>query len=346
MVTALDIIKSARLLLNIDAVGDSVSDDEANDSFKDLNFMLDSWTTDRLSMYHMLDVVGTLNANQNPHTLGNPNAITKTYYGGVTTDGQYCTITGRNYSISTPVVFGGGASSASAGINYSICTIDSDGDATSTGIILPTGQFSWYQRYTLPEDVVGFCLQSDSSGAGKDLSLTLYPEAQEIDIFAPRFLKIERAFTRSPGLPTPVDFPMEIISSARYQEFAVKNVGVNYPTHLYYEPTFPVARLYTFPIQTTELEIHMSVWAKLQQLNTINDELNLPEGYANAIRYNLAVEIAPKYGKAMERGNPIFDRAKDLLRQLKAINQEEKHSVLDYAVVNMQSHGFQIYRGW
>ena len=241
MATVLDLIKSTRLLLNIDAVGDTPSADEAQDNFDDLNFLIDSWNTQRLTIPNMKDITCTLQANHNPHTLG-----------------------------------------------------------TSVGT----------------------------------------------DINVDRFLRVERAFTRTPGVTSPVDFPIEIVSSARYQEFTVKSIGTNYPTHLYYEPAFPVASIYLFPVQTTALELHLSVWSKLAQFNTINDTISLPEGYYNALRHSLAVEIGPKFGKPQTKGMAIYDRAAKLLKGLNSVNQEEKHAVLDLAMVNNQSHGFQIYRGF
>jgi hypothetical protein len=358
MATVLDLIKSARLLLNIDAVGDSVSANEAQDSLQNLNWMLDSWNTQRLMLWNMLDVTGTLQANKNPHSIG----LDKAAYSlsdSNTASGNHTT-----GSIVAPLIddIGNGSiitvqpTITNAGGNY--WRVYGKGPTGDIHVIAGT-PFNTTPptpiTYVVPADISQIYLTpvygGGTTGDSVALSVTsaqvyvpLY--AQTTDIPVDRFLRIERAFTRTPGVSSPVDFPMEIISSARYQEFTVKKIGTNYPTHLYYEPSFPIAYLYTFPVQTTALEIHMSVWNKLTQFASVNDTVSVPEGYLNAIRYNLAVEIAPQYGKVLVKGTPIFDRAAQLLRQLKAINQEEKHAVLDLALVNNQSHGFQLYRGY
>ncbi len=43
------------------------------------------------------------------------------------------------------------------------------------------------------------------------------------------------------------------------------------------------------------LEFHINVRTQLTEYADINKDINYPPGYARALRYNLAVEIAPEY---------------------------------------------------
>jgi hypothetical protein len=237
--SALDLIKSARRLLNIDASGDSIDAGESEESFDVLNMLIDSMDNQRLNVPSLKNVTGTLSAAKNPHTVG----------------------TGGDINISRP-------------------------------------------------------------------------------------LRIERAFCRLAALTTPVDFPMDQINNNQYQDLAVKNISTSYPTHFYYEATYPLASLYVYPVQVSALELHMSVWDKLTRFSAITTEISLPEGYENLFRYMLAVELAPMYGKALTKGDFVFDRAAELLRDIKSINQQTPNSVLDSVLTSTGRSSFQIYRGF
>ena len=70
MTTALDIIQDAHIDIGALAAGESLSADEANDALRVLNAMLDSWSAQHLTVYHIANVSGVLVPNQADYTIG------------------------------------------------------------------------------------------------------------------------------------------------------------------------------------------------------------------------------------------------------------------------------------
>lgn len=163
-----------------------------------------------------------------------------------------------------------------------------------------------------------------------------------------RPVRIERGFCRYTGT-NPVDFPMEQIDHNRYQEIIVKNAGTSYPTHFYYKPEFPLGYIYTYPVQSgANIEIHLSVWKQLSEITSLTSQVSLPYGYDVYLKYQLAVDISPAYGKALGRGDNVFERAAELKRDIKRVNQPDNNVLLDFALMsnNNRGHRFNILRGF
>lgn len=167
-------------------------------------------------------------------------------------------------------------------------------------------------------------------------------------ITASRPVRIERAYTRYPGGSNPVDFQMEQIDHNRYQEIIVKSAGTSYPTHFYYQPDFPNGKIFTYPVQSRDIEIHISCWMQLEEFTSITQEINLPFGYDTALKYQLACDISPTYGKPLMRGDNVFDRAADLRSKIKRANQPDNNVQLDAALMSNTNRGyrFNILRGF
>ena len=169
------------------------------------------------------------------------------------------------------------------------------------------------------------------------------------DINIDRPLRIENAFLRIPGITNPVDYQLIQDDNNRYQEYTVKYTQVSYPTNFYYEPTYPLASIYLYPIQGHDLEIHMSVWSQLTKFTTLTSEETLPIGYDMALKYQLAVDLAPRYGKInVVHGHPVYDRCAQLLKSIKTVNQPKFVSTIDISLLGKRlgNNAFNIYRGY
>lgn len=70
MATALDMITVALRRVGVAAPGETLSADQANDALAVLNTMLDSWSTQRLSVYQILEEDFLLTANDGEYTIG------------------------------------------------------------------------------------------------------------------------------------------------------------------------------------------------------------------------------------------------------------------------------------
>jgi hypothetical protein len=102
--------------------------------------------------------------------------------------------------------------------------------------------------------------------------------------------EINNAFVRD----TEIDYYLEVISKKDYDKITDKTIPGT-PRFLFYDPDFATGTVYIFPVPTAGYTLHMTVPQRVPVLATIDDELSLPLEYAPAIKYNLAIMVAPQY---------------------------------------------------
>ena len=186
MATAQTLIDRACRLIGAVSSGESPSTAEPADGLIALNAMMDSWNTDRLTIYALTDVTKTLVANDASYTIG----------------------------------------------------------------------------------------------SGGDINTT-------------RPLRIDGAYVTEGS----TDLPVEVISAAAWDAIADKTVTSNFPSLLYYEPSYPLGVVKIWPVPTDTNVLTLSVESQLTSFATAATSVSLPPGYERAIAANLAIEIAPEFGR-------------------------------------------------
>jgi hypothetical protein len=115
------------------------------------------------------------------------------------------------------------------------------------------------------------------------------------DFDCPRPTDIKSAFVRLSGGSLSVDYPVEVIRSREdYDRIVVKNLST-LPSAVFYDATYPLGQLIWYPVPPAQYELHVSVLDALPQFETPADDVSLPPEYLLAIRYNLAICLAPSY---------------------------------------------------
>ena len=93
-----------------------------------------------------------------------------------------------------------------------------------------------------------------------------------------------------------LDYPVSILSVGQYNLIGIKTLPGPRPRAIYYQPTEPVGMLNYWP-NPSQGEMHLWCDTVLNQFATINDTVNLPQGYKMALRWVLAQLLMPEYGK-------------------------------------------------
>lgn len=89
------------------------------------------------------------------------------------------------------------------------------------------------------------------------------------------------------------DYPLEIIDRDRYNALSNKDTqGI--PKYLYFYPTYPTATIYIYFVPNETYTLSLDSLKPLTAL-TLDTTLNLPPEYEEAIKWNLAVRLAPDY---------------------------------------------------
>ena len=94
--------------------------------------------------------------------------------------------------------------------------------------------------------------------------------------------------------------PLEIINHQQWAAIQSKLLTSSLPTKLYLETTFPLAVINLWPVPDTVKTLKLYTLKPLAEFNNLSDDVFLPPGYAELIKYNLYLRLAPEYGKAID----------------------------------------------
>lgn len=155
------------------------------------------------------------------------------------------------------------------------------------------------------------------------------------DFNAPRPLRIDRAAViYTPSGQFQPEIPLGMFTTRGWENLAIKNIESSIPTNLYNDNAYPYANLSLWPIPTLTLPLVLYVW---QQLTTgflvggLDTALSFPPGYEDAVRYNLAVRLAPEWDKELREDVAML--AKEAKMLIQSINAPAPVLTCDPAVL-------------
>lgn len=93
-----------------------------------------------------------------------------------------------------------------------------------------------------------------------------------------------------------VDFPIKVISQEQYNEINLKSMAQPIVERLLYVNEFPLGVVTVWPVPTQAIPITLTMQRILTFPVALTDTLTGPPGYMKALRYCLAVEMAPEFG--------------------------------------------------
>lgn len=155
-----------------------------------------------------------------------------------------------------------------------------------------------------------FASQEQSALTGQQ-TLTIGPTG---NIVAQRPIKIETATVDRNG----ITYPVKVIDNERYDILTYKALAGANTQAIYYEATYPNGTIYLYPI-ATGCTLKMRVLNSVKQFATSATQIDLPEGYEDAIMLSLACRMAPGYGRPISPDTRTAKRA--AMNAIKRTNQ-------------------------
>jgi hypothetical protein len=147
--------------------------------------------------------------------------------------------------------------------------------------------------------------QTYSFGAGGDLGAL------------PRPMAIDHATVLVGGSPA-VEIPVAVLTAQEYEAIAIKSLTGAQVTAVLFAPTTTSAELWVWPVPTGAQTLVLYYDEPVAQFPDLTTPISLAPGYAKAIRTNLAVELAPEFGRVVD---PLIDRlARESLADIKRVN--------------------------
>lgn len=139
------------------------------------------------------------------------------------------------------------------------------------------------------------------------------------------------------------EFPLEVINIKQYADIIQKNLNIQIPTRLYYETAYPLGIFHFWPIPSAANKLVLYSRKPLAEIPIadISTDMVLPPGYERALKYNLAVEVAPEYGKAIPV--EVAQTAIDAKANIKRQNIKPMYMQTETVLVNKK--GFNILIG-
>lgn len=259
--TPLTIISGALRSIGALATGEPVPPDQANDALILLNDMLDQWSNEKLMVFCIQEVIHELTGSQFIYTIGPNGQVGATFTGSIS--GTVLTVTG--------------ISSGALSVGQSI-----SGAAPGTMITsLGTG------------------LGGNGAGALGTYNLNISQIVASVTTsYAVRPLRINSAFVRVVNsISGTLDYPVSVIHVEQYELIGIKTLPGPWPRAVYYQPSEPVGILSYWP-NPSQGEMHLFCDTVLNQFQSLNDTVTLPQGFNMALRFNLAMFMMPEYGKA------------------------------------------------
>jgi hypothetical protein len=259
--TANDLILGALKFINVYAPGESLDSADADDAMTTLNDLLESWSTTPGAVFKSVENILTFTAGQYQYTVGNYDA------------GQ----------------FAGTVTSGSAVITSA--TVPDDmvigGDLTGTGIPAGTTILS----FDAGANTVTMSADGTSSPGAQQISYTIPG-----DFKIPRPLRVQQSFTRITTQASGLDYQITVIDEDTYKSIGYKGIAAPWPIVMWYNPTYPLGTLSFYQNPSQAGQLHLFTDQILQSFTDLTEEVEMPQGYARAIKRALGRELAPEYG--------------------------------------------------
>ena len=159
------------------------------------------------------------------------------------------------------------------------------------------------------------------------------------DIDTTRPVRIDRASVESSAAPGS-GTPLRILSESEWQHEGGKDT-VGTPSSLWIETSYPLLQLHLRPVPNVADNLVLYTWQQLGRFTSVFADFDFPPGYARALRFNLAKELAPEYGVTLSA--EAADVANESKSTLKRLNAKPTYLRCDAAV--LQGYGYNLISG-
>ena len=134
------------------------------------------------------------------------------------------------------------------------------------------------------------------------------PTAVAPDFQAPRPVNIEAAGILINGM----EFPLDLLGDDEWEATGLKSLVSSIPTALYNQGSYPNTALSLWPKPGAAYKLVLYTWQNLPAFADLGVEVSFPPGYAEALRYSLAVRMA------IELQRPVTQALADMATSTKA----------------------------
>lgn len=162
------------------------------------------------------------------------------------------------------------------------------------------------------------------------------------DFDTARPMRIVKALVKQSGDNT--EFPIKILNSDEWSRISDKTLTSTLIQAIYYDPNFALGTINVWPVPSANGTLILYSDKPLTTYSLISETVTLPPGYKKALRFNLAMELAPEYGKAVSQD--IAMQAMESKAAIMRTNTEPVLMTSDVDGLINRSVPFNIYTGY
>lgn len=297
-----EIILDSLQLLTVYGIGRTVTENDMSYCRRQLNRMVKSWSVNGPHLWAKEEGVLYLDQYTAKYSLGN----------GATD--SYTTLTSSQHSTQL-----NGALAASA----TSVTVDSTTGMTvgdKIGIVLTSKDIHWTTIATIPTSTT-LTLTTGAASAASDNAL-VYTFTNRL--YKPLRIKEARCVSGfdSGSTSTKTTIPMTIIPYDTYQRLVNKEANGT-PIQLCYNPKLSNGNMYVWPRPADcSFRIEFSYDRLIEDLDTATDDFDFPPEWYDPLVWQLALRIAPAFGKDEKLQLIVGPAAIGMLDELKSWDSE------------------------
>ena len=126
------------------------------------------------------------------------------------------------------------------------------------------------------------------------------------------------------------DYPIEMIDFATYQRLNLSNSS-GYCEKMWYNPLYPLGFIYPWPLSSEA--ITLNCLTPLTDPTAITTSITFPPEYDEAIKYNLAIRLAPEYQRNVSK--EVVAIATESLKTLQSNNFGSQMTVVRPEIIKI-----------
>jgi len=139
-----------------------------------------------------------------------------------------------------------------------------------------------------------------------------------------------------------VRFPIRLVSQQQMNGVSVPSIQ-GMPSTLFYDPQIPLGSITLYPVPfQAGMQLYFTSYLEIQSFASTTDLLALPPGYKKMLIFNLAVDIAPSFGRPPTP--EILRGAMQSKAAVKRINQQQVTASFDSGLTDRANQGMPY--GW
>lgn len=151
------------------------------------------------------------------------------------------------------------------------------------------------------------------------------------DFDAERPARIEKASVVLTDQADDVETAIAVYTLDQWQRIGVKSTTSEIPHGVYCDGAEPRRNLTFWPVPTVAHDVALYVWQAIPHVSDITGNVTLPHGYDDAVRYNLAVRMAPEWGRVPRAD--VIEGARSSLAKIKTLNMPPLEMSVDSALL-------------